>query len=437
MRTEIITKIGSGGFGTVYRAKILENGNEIAVKILDGSNLPPDSIERFKREVRIQSGLKHPNILPVLYEDLTSDPPSYAMPLAKCNLTDCLPDLKYDDDKFKLIFSQILEGMRYAHSQNVIHRDLKPENILVFDNDKIKIADFGLGKRITPELYTLTLAKTDQAFMGTLFYAAPEQLENFKSADKHSDIYSLGKLMYHIFTGFNNHFTYLHYNMIESKYRYIVQKCLENDPKQRYQSLEEFISDFTLVTGDQNFFQQRSISAHAEITIILDKLVINASEIERLHQIFEQNQDDEDLYLELFPKINRNILQMYLDEKSEGFKRNLKQYDAYVSGSLSFAYCDIVALFYDNIYTLTNDLITKKLVLQRLLEMGCSHNRFYVMGVFCKLIGEIKDYSTALLAMEVLKSHHSEVVQLKADLLEEKPITILANCIEELTKFPF
>lgn len=182
MRYRKINKIGSGGFGIVYEASIPNAKEHIAIKEFSDPSLFSDDRERFEREVRIQSKLHHPNILPVIDSDLNSDPPWFATPLAISSLANVIADLTFDEERLQFIFRQILEGIKYAHDKHVLHRDLKPHNILLFENDNIKIGDFGLGKRIDPETFTMTITSTHEG-LGTLHYASPEQMRSLKSAE--------------------------------------------------------------------------------------------------------------------------------------------------------------------------------------------------------------------------------------------------------------
>ena len=152
---EVVEKqkiIGSGGFGTVYRGALKGTGKDVAIKELSPRELRVAGAEsstarkRFEREVTLQSQLAHPNILPVIKSDLSTETPWFASPLAICSLEAILAELPNDFERIERIFWQVLDAIEYAHSQGIIHRDLKPDNILLFPGDHIKVGDFGLGK---------------------------------------------------------------------------------------------------------------------------------------------------------------------------------------------------------------------------------------------------------------------------------------------------
>jgi len=130
-------KKDSGGFGIVTKCKREVDGKIFAKKKLRSQD--EDSIKRFGREVRLISSLDHPNIVKVIARKLDGKPYWYAMPLYSHSLRDIVKELHGNDDRIHQIFSSVLDGIEYAHSQGVIHRDLKPENVLMN-------SDSGVGK---------------------------------------------------------------------------------------------------------------------------------------------------------------------------------------------------------------------------------------------------------------------------------------------------
>lgn len=237
--------IGEGGFGHVYQAKQKRAKKVVAYKELISSivRFQEHEYERFQQEVAIQSALQHPNIVPILDHDLSASPPWFTMPLAQDNLAEWVEENGAITDHRLLnrIYRQILDGVSYAHSQNVIHRDLKPENILLFEKLLVKIGDFGLGKLLSPGRGIALTGSSDS--LGSLYYAAPEQLESTRNADFRSDIYSLGKILYYCLT---NSIPYpsLKLNSVVPLYREIIATCTADDPAERFQSVDSLISSF-------------------------------------------------------------------------------------------------------------------------------------------------------------------------------------------------
>lgn len=246
--------IGTGGFGVVYKAIFRKTGQVVAVKELDVSKLsfsPEESYEerkRFEREVKLQSNLNHPNILPVLDYDLDASTPWFAMPLAHGSVADIIDELSGNTKQINEIFQQVLIGIGYAHRNGVIHRDLKPENILLFGNELVKISDFGLGKQLGANDSGNLLTRSSNNSLGSMAYAAPEQLESFRDADYRADIYALGKTLLHILSG-KVPVSAASLNQVDERYREFINRCIQEHPDQRFQSVNDTIAAFNSITN--------------------------------------------------------------------------------------------------------------------------------------------------------------------------------------------
>ena len=141
------SKLGSGGFGEVYKSTLVATGQIFAQKIL-ASAADPEDVERFKREVRLLKTLNHPRIIRVVDTQLRVPPYWYVMPLYAGNLSSNLSDVRAEERMRSKIVNQLLQAIGYAHDKGVIHRDLKPENVLLDTDGDIAVSDFGLGRRI-------------------------------------------------------------------------------------------------------------------------------------------------------------------------------------------------------------------------------------------------------------------------------------------------
>ncbi|MEZ4679262.1 MAG: serine/threonine-protein kinase [Caldilineaceae bacterium] len=245
--------IGNGGFGIVYKAILRQTGEVVAVKELDTSKLTfsPEELHeersRFEREVSIQSTLSHPNILPVLESDLNASTPWFATPLAANSVADIAEELVGNFVRINVIFRQVLVGLEYAHSCNVIHRDLKPENVLLFANDHVMIGDFGLGKQLNADDPGIALTQTSNNSLGSLAYSAPEQLQSFRDADHRADIYALGKTLLHMLTG-NAPMSSGLINQVNERYRAFIHRCIQDEPSDRFPSMSDALMAFDSFT---------------------------------------------------------------------------------------------------------------------------------------------------------------------------------------------
>lgn len=271
-RYEIISLAGTGGMGSVFRAKHLELGKVVAIKTLDPLLVSdPELFERFKREARVLSRLKHPHISSFFsYGVLPTKLPYIAMEYLEGESLACiLGNGAMAPERAIQITLQICAAMDYAHKLGVIHRDLKPQNIFLQpqpEPDYVKLLDFGLAKYAQKDEQVLT--KTGE-LIGTPEYLSPEQCLGRK-ADERSDIYSLACILYHMLTGrspFESEsavgFLAKHINEVPANPQrsvsqplpeglaLIVMKGLEKDPQARQQTMAELSHQLALVLDEK------------------------------------------------------------------------------------------------------------------------------------------------------------------------------------------
>jgi len=205
---EILSAVGAGGMGEVYRARDTRLDRIVAVKILpEHLTNRADSRTRFEREARVISALNHPHIC-ILYDIGRQDDTMYLVMeyLAGETLEARLQNAPIAVDQALRFGVQICDALCHAHRHNVVHRDLKPSNIFLTSGG-VKVLDFGVAKIVENREEgcneTVSLASSltgENRIVGTLQYMAPEQLEG-KRVDARTDIFSLGAVLYEMFTG--------------------------------------------------------------------------------------------------------------------------------------------------------------------------------------------------------------------------------------------
>ena len=196
-RYEIVSLIGSGGMAWVYRATDLRLNRDVAVKIMRDDTSADGSVRsRFRTESQAVAMLSHPNIVAV-YDVSHSEGLEYLV----MELVDGVTLLQYMEKKGALPWNEALHFARqtaralsHAHSRGIVHRDIKPHNIMLLRDGTIKVADFGIAA-LENEFY-----ESDGEAVGSIHYIAPEQARG-ELPDTRSDIYSLGVMMFEMFTG--------------------------------------------------------------------------------------------------------------------------------------------------------------------------------------------------------------------------------------------
>src|SRR6266436_6208476 len=204
---EILSLIGVGGMGEVYRARDLHLNRDVAVKVLLNLSTDPQRLQRFGQEARAAGALNHPNILAVFHMGTYEGAPYLVSELLQGETLrqavkrGPLPIRKVIDYGV-----QIARGLEAAHERGIVHRDLKPENLFLTRDGRIKILDFGLAKLTQPlqsseyGTTTVTTGTDPGVVMGTVGYMSPEQVRG-DSSDHRTDIFAFGAVLYEMLAG--------------------------------------------------------------------------------------------------------------------------------------------------------------------------------------------------------------------------------------------
>ena len=255
---KILEKLGEGGMGVVYLAEDVNLERKVAIKFLPkqiaGNS---EERERFKIEAKAAAALNHPNIATVYNIEQTDSELFIVMEYIKgVELSDKIKSGVIPSDETIKIAIQIADGLNAAHKEDIIHRDIKSSNIMITDNGKVKIMDFGLAK-IKGGTQVTKIGTT----VGTLAYMSPEQARG-EELDLRTDLWSFGVVLYELLTAGHLPFeeVYDHatlYSIINEEHapvtKYsencsssmlrIVDKCLQKDRNDRYQTTSEILED--------------------------------------------------------------------------------------------------------------------------------------------------------------------------------------------------
>jgi eukaryotic-like serine/threonine-protein kinase len=256
---EVVSLIGAGGMGEVYRARDTKLNRDIALKILpEQVAKDPERLARFIREAQTLAALKHPNIAHIYGLEESGDIRALIMELVEGeDLARHMRRQSISIAEGLLIARQIADALEAAHEHGIVHRDLKPANVMVGPRGAVKLLDFGLARRM--DTAGDATAQTQEAMtqpgvlLGTPAYMAPEVLVG-KAADARGDIWALGVILYEMATGalpFTGPTPVEFASSILKEtlpplpphvspcLREIIQRCLAKDLEQRYQTAEE------------------------------------------------------------------------------------------------------------------------------------------------------------------------------------------------------
>ncbi len=255
---KIVSVLGKGGMGIIYKAYDTKLDRYVAIKMLNSQvNDKERFIERFKREAKNQAKLSHPNIVTVYgfieYSDLLGIVMEYVE-------GESLEKVIERQSRFNLydviyIIKQLLLGIGYAHSKGFVHRDIKPSNIILNKEGITKIMDFGISKSLFDNSMTKTGSK-----IGTVYYMSPEQIRSEEVTNR-SDIYSIGCTAYEMIVGeppfdFQSEYEVMDAHLKKNPPRVIdkmsgvpesvdkiLSKAMEKNPLNRYSTCEEMFID--------------------------------------------------------------------------------------------------------------------------------------------------------------------------------------------------
>ena len=256
-RYDLLNRLGTGGMGTVWRARDVRNGSEVAIKVLHQHlAADADDVRRFQREARVAASIDSPNVVKVL--DSGRDGDSYFL-VMEYVLGHTLSQEIQARHRFTIedsvaIAVSVAQGLLAAQAVGVVHRDISPQNVIIANDGTVKITDFGIARDLGATAMTAT-----SMILGKPQYLAPEVATGHGQADIRSDIYALGVTLFQMLTGQVPFDAVTPFDVLKMQVDQappdlqalrpevppwlagVVQKCLAKSPEERFQTPRELL----------------------------------------------------------------------------------------------------------------------------------------------------------------------------------------------------
>lgn len=354
------------------------------------SEILENVLKRFSKEVKVQSAVIHPNIVPIIGSDLNATPPYYLMPLAESSLDEDLRKDRSLGGKFISAISDIVAALEELHSMEIYHRDLKPQNVLRFATTAggyYAVSDFGLISMKESNLSELTKSGMGK---GSDYYTAPEIHADLRKASAQSDVYSLGCIL-HDMVGNEARIPFREIRE-DGEFSAIFSGCTKDDPSKRFQSAKAVLD--ALLTIEFEAAGTVSKASEDYLTMLAAAHPPAPSAWDDLADYLENGAAKADISA-ICGKLAADHIETLCKSNGSAAKRiGLVFADWVTHTAFNFELCDAIANRVESFYEV-GGLELRVECLMALLEMGTTHNRWYVERKFVRLCSSDMDSNLA------------------------------------------
>ena len=415
-RYEILEQIGEGGMATVYKAKCHTLDRLVAIKVLKSEYAEDEEfVKKFMMECQSAAKLNHPNIVGIydFHEIELDGKPVYFIVMEYIDgitLKELIEKKGFIPEEEAVdIALQILEALKEAHSHGVIHRDIKPHNIMISKNGIVKVTDFGIARATSNHTMTTTMDA-----IGSVHYFSPEQARG-AFTDQRTDIYSFGIVFYEMLTGKRpfvgeNPVTIamkhiqeditppgeLNEDISEGVER-VVLKCTMKKQAERYQNVDEIITDLRSTAGSKRTFVPSDViddsldQTRVIPTAEIDKMVQKNKKV-KINKNDDYYDDDDDYDDDDFDDDYYDDDDDYYDDYGDGNKKKLGIIPIVLGILAAFVLTTGLYLGFTKLKQIQKDSIVQEIALPNLIGMTEAEARKAVQDMGLKF--EVKSETT-------------------------------------------
>lgn len=405
--------IGEGGFGKVYKATDRHAGDGdrdvVAVKVLD----PQDSddevdFDRFRREQRILSEHRHPNVIRAMdYGEESDGTLWYVMRLAKGSLSARVGSITGDLPTVLEVVRQVGAGIAHLHAHGIVHRDVKPGNVLQIRSATWAVSDLGLARRIGSHT-TRTLTETGEG-VGSVWFTAPEQWTDAKSVTEAADIFGLGRILHVLLTGEDGPVS----DIAHDGLRAVVRRATDSAPTRRYRSISAFLDAVEdAASSPVGIWRTRSEEASDIRQRLADQLNSpspDPSAVAEVRELISASAEDDEVLNVLdhvAPLLQGPELVDLWSKDPVEFRDFLARLAEHMRHSAyEFSFTDQIASFFRRCIAASNedaDILRSSVI--ALVRVGAYHNRWRVRDVAGSVLQSARSAEQGLAAAEALRA---------------------------------
>jgi serine/threonine protein kinase len=406
----VIREINRGGFGVVHEVDVGQAGS-LARKTFDPQVSDPTEREklrrRFSREVRIQSQIRHPNVMPIISSELEAPEPYFTMPLAAGSYEQKILADHALGTIDTAAWQDILAAVEELHRLGYVHRDLKPANVLRI-GDKWVIADFGL---ILPMVRDTTILTSSRSAYGSHYYAAPEQASDFRNTPEQADIFALGCMLHDCIEQPARRVPFSQIR-VSGIYGPILEKCTEFDARRRFPSVT------TLRAALFDLWRTSQFDPPApEEKDLIDSVINNPTSVEAWRSFVGHVEALNNIERSpVLRSVNSDLIKQLNALDDVLFSRLMELVCEWAeSTGFQWEYCDVVGDRLLEAYRISPVRIRCRIVLSA-LELAVSHNRWHVMNQAGAMLGQAAD--NGLVDRMLIEANLNPEIELRLRMVE-------------------